>query len=87
MIRFLRRTFRFLKAWFRFKVHSSPKREPQYVALLFEVHCSKCEHYDPDLKECSICECPVSASTDERNKLLWATEACPIKRFLADGLF
>ena len=84
LLRQSRRVVRLAKAWLKFKAHGSPKRAPQYVLLLFEARCEPCPHYDPDLKECSICECPVSPDVDERNKLLWATEECPDKRFLAD---
>ena len=80
----MNKVFRFLKAWLRFKIHGSPRRSSQYVELLFQVHCSKCVHYDPDLKECSICECHVSPSVTELNKLSWATEECPDKRWRAD---
>ena len=78
MIRFIRRAIHFGLAWARWKLRGSPKRTPETVAMIWNKWCQNCVHYHPDLEECTICECYVRESAIVQNKILYATERCPL---------
>lgn len=80
-MKLLRQVIRYGKAYSLWLKNGKPVRDSKLIGTIFKTHCEGCDHYDPDLKESSICECPVSANDDERNKILYATEACPIKKW------
>lgn len=83
-MKILRQVIKYGKAYAVWLKNGKPVRSDVLVHHIFKTHCEPCEHYDPDLKECSICECSVSENHDKRNKIVWATEECPIKRWTRD---
>jgi hypothetical protein len=80
MMKFLKRGVRFGMSFAAWVAAGRPRRDPEYVTWLFVTHCEPCGNYDPELKICSICECFVSEKSDELNKLVWATEGCPMSK-------
>jgi len=72
-----RNFLKYLWSMFVWKIKGSPVRSPEEIKEIFETYCYPCLHYDPELKECSSCECPVSPDHDKKNKLFYATESCP----------
>ena len=85
-MKILRQVVKFGKAHAIWLLNGKPVRSESLMLHIFKTHCQPCVHYDPELKECSVCECPVSEKRDERNKLFYATEQCPLPqpRFTRD---
>ena len=83
-MKILRQVVKFGKAYAVWLKEGKPILSDHLVMHIFQTHCAPCEHYDPDLKECSICECSVSENPHERNKIVYATEDCPIGRWDSD---
>lgn len=77
-MKLLRQIMKFGKSWAIWWINDKPCRDPELITHIFKTCCEPCVHYDPRTKECSICECPVSENVNERNKLLYATEYCPL---------
>ena len=77
-MKLLRQVIKFGKAYAIWIKNGKPVRSDALISLIFNTHCKSCDHYDSELKECSICECPVSEKPDERNKIVYDTESCPI---------
>jgi hypothetical protein len=62
-----------------------PRREPQWVAEIFNDKCKPCPFYDPDrwslfgdLGVCKLCECHVSDDPEKMtNKIVMPNTKCP----------
>ena len=39
--------------------------------------CVRCDDYDPEIRCCTICTCPIKDLKGWLNKLSWAEESCP----------
>jgi hypothetical protein len=83
-MRFIRLLLRFAVAWFRWRSAGAVRRHSEFVWFLFYRYCDICGHYDPRSRECTLCGCTVSPNSDERNKLVYATERCPDSQFPAN---
>jgi len=79
-MKFLKQVFHFGFAWCRWKLAGSPTRSPEEIRRLWLTCCGPCVHYHQDLEQCTICNCYVRDETDMKvNKLVYATERCPLK--------
>lgn len=61
-----------------------PRREPEWVAEIFDTHCSNCEHYAADDRTvlmsrglCRLCGCHVGREPDLLNKITLPNTQCP----------
>lgn len=81
MIRFFRRAIHFGFASLRWWWRGKPRRSTMQVHDIFRDHCEPCVHYHPDLEECTVCECFVRESDLEQNKIVYATEHCPLGKW------
>ena len=43
--------------------------------------CISCDQFDKENNQCSICGCNLSQKKEFMNKLAWADQECPIKRW------
>ena len=78
------RSLSFRRAVARWTAAGFPKRTPEEVANLFAI-CKACPKFKPGKTDesgsCSKCGCQLGAGNAVVNKLLWATEKCPIGKW------
>lgn len=71
-----RKMANFGAAYIRWAAAGWPKRTPERVQQIYDEHCSKCPFFQNDT--CTKCGCPTVRTKNLKNKLLWATESCPL---------
>ena len=71
----------FLKSLF-FHIYSGfPKTTKKEILKRWEI-CNKCEKFDDIKIQCKICGCNLSKKSKFLNKLAWADQECPEKKWL-----
>jgi hypothetical protein len=66
-----------------------PQRSPEQIAEIFDTICTPCEHFRPtgDGKgTCDKCGCRLKRQGGLLNKILMATESCPIDKWPSAAL-
>lgn len=59
-----------------------PKSSQQVINYRFAI-CLNCDKYDSDKKQCLVCGCNVNDQKIFLNKLAWADQECPLKKWVA----
>lgn len=72
----LKKMANFADAYTKWAAAGFPKRTVERIQEIHDNHCAPCPFFKND--ECIKCGCPVVRGDNFRNKLLWATEACPL---------
>ncbi|HEY5313826.1 MAG TPA: hypothetical protein VIK18_14960, partial [Pirellulales bacterium] len=70
----------FTRALARDLKNGRKRRSPELTRRIFEQHCAVCPRYNAAAGECAECGCPVNADP-EANKIAWASEQCPQKKW------
>lgn len=65
----------------RDRIAGKPRRSPELVSRLLNTFCKTCPAYNPTEGACAECGCPVNSTEHEDNKLAWAKEECPLKKW------
>lgn len=58
-----------------------PKSSTREIYQRYEI-CKNCEHFNKIKSECKICGCNISTKKIFLNKLAWADQECPEKKWL-----
>lgn len=70
----------FLKSLF-FHVYSGfPKSTVEEIQYRYSI-CLRCDHFDTKNTLCNLCGCNLSRKKEFFNKLAWADQECPDKRW------
>lgn len=76
----IRRIITFFKS-FWFHVYAGfPKSSQQQILYRFNI-CQSCEMYDRKLQQCLVCGCNINTRKIFMNKLAWADQECPLKKW------
>ena len=70
----------FLKSLFFHIYAGFPKSKQDEINYRYEI-CITCEMYHKELKQCLMCGCNISNKKIFMNKLAWADQECPLKKW------
>jgi len=82
MLQKLKLIFRFLYAFFWHCIEGFPTCNKEEILERFNI-CLKCEEYNSKNSTCNECGCNLSNRKEFMNKLAWADQECPLKKWLA----
>ncbi len=76
----LRKGWNYAQAFARWELAGKPVRSQEQIDALY-VLCEACPAglFRDGVCNHSSCGCPINRETQGRNKLLWATESCPLE--------
>jgi len=72
----------FLKSLFFHVYAGFPKSDQELINLRFKICTSGCDMYNKDDSTCMMCGCNISDKKVFMNKLAWADQECPDKKWL-----
>lgn len=70
----------FLSSLFWHIYSGSPKATQEQILNRFAI-CSSCEFFDQQKGQCLQCGCNINKRKIFMNKLAWADQSCPIKKW------
>lgn len=70
----------FLKSLFWHIYSGSPKSSQAEIEARYNI-CTDCSSYDSLNKQCLQCGCNISNKKIFLNKLAWADQSCPLKKW------
>lgn len=72
--------FRFIRSFFSHAYRNFPKSTQSEINKRYEI-CTSCEFYDSVDSVCLKCGCNINNKKIFMNKLAWADQSCPIKKW------
>lgn len=57
-----------------------PKASKEQILYRYEI-CKSCEMYENEKSQCMVCGCNVNNKKVFMNKLAWADQECPLKKW------
>ena len=72
----------FLKSLFFHVYAGFPKSSQEVINLRFKICTSECDMYNKEDSTCMMCGCNISNKKVFMNKLAWADQECPQKKWL-----
>lgn len=76
----LQKLITFLRSLFWHIYAGFPKSSQKVIDERFSI-CIKCNYFDKVNSQCSYCGCNLSNKKHFLNKLAWADQECPIKKW------
>lgn len=70
----------FLYSLFWHIYHGFPKSSQDLINHRYNI-CSHCELFDKESSQCLVCGCNISQKKIFMNKLAWADQVCPEKKW------
>jgi uncharacterized paraquat-inducible protein A len=65
-----------------FHLHAGlPKCTKQQILERYEI-CLSCDHFNEKMNRCMVCGCNINNKKVFMNKLAWADQECPLKKWL-----
>jgi len=71
----------FVKSLFFHIYSGSPKATKEEIFVRWSI-CVGCDKFDKNKSECSVCGCNLDTESKFLNKLAWADQECPEKKWL-----
>lgn len=71
----------FLKSLFWHVYSGSPKSSQEQINERYNI-CLSCDKFDSKYSLCNICGCNINNKRQFLNKLAWADQECPLKKWL-----
>ncbi len=79
-LKLYRKIIRFLKALLFHIGHGFPKSSSSIILDRYSI-CSVCDSFDRQYSQCNECGCNISVKSEFMNKLAWADQECPLKKW------
>ena len=74
------KVWRFADAHKKWVNAGKPLRSAEEISKIYYEQCAKCPEIDHNT--CSLCGCKLKPKGNTLNKIAWATEECPLKKWL-----
>jgi|TARA_B100001094_G_scaffold164526_1_gene159268 uncharacterized paraquat-inducible protein A len=82
MIKWIKKVLRFFYAFFWHCIEGFPTCNTEEILERYNT-CTNCEEFNKKKSICNICGCNLSNRKEFMNKLAWADQECPLKKWLA----
>jgi hypothetical protein len=80
MIKIFNRTITFIKSLYSHILKGSPKSSQKLIDLRYGI-CTNCTSFDQKNYQCNECGCNINNKKILLNKLAWADQTCPLKKW------
>lgn len=70
----------FIRSLFLHTYHGFPKANKKQIDNRYQI-CLSCDQYDKNNEQCLVCGCNINNKAIFMNKLAWADQECPLKKW------